>query len=134
MVVGLAQTTYGQSQIAGYWMAGEGETIIEFTEIEEGVYQGKIVWIKKLADKKGQSPKDKNNPDKSLRSRDILGLPMVERAEYEEGAWVGEIYSVKNGRTVNAKFSLLGEDTLVVKVGFRGFKRTQEWTRTELPK
>ena len=133
LVAGMS-TTYAQSEIEGYWLAGEGETIVAFEATADGTYQGKIAWIKKLANKKGQSPKDKNNPDKSLRSRDILGLPMVERLDYEDGEWTGKLYSPKNGRTVNATFMLEGEDKLIVKVRFRGFKRTQEWTRTELPK
>ena len=134
LMAAVANASYGQNEIEGYWLAGEGNTIVEFTELENGTYQGKIVWLKKTTDKKGNPFKDTKNPDKSLRNRDILGLPMVERADYENGAWKGQIYAVKNGRTVNATFTLDGDDKLKVKVSFRGFKRTQVWTKTDLPK
>ena len=133
LVVGLTQVSYGQDEIKGHWLAGEGKSIVAFTAIGDGVYQGKIAWMERSVDKKGELFKDKNNPDKSLRNREILGLPMVERLDYKDGAWTGKLYSPKNGRTVNATFTLEGEDRLKVCISFRGFKRTQYWQRTELP-
>lgn len=134
LVAGITNASYGQSKIEGHWLANEGKTIIEFTEVDNDVYQGKIVWLEKSSDDKGERFKDKKNPNKSLRNREILGLPMVERLDYENGTWTGQIYSPKNGRTVNATFTLDGEDKLKVRVSFRGFKRTQVWQKTELPK
>jgi len=130
---GISKISYSQNEIEGYWLAGEGNTIIQFVQIDIGAFQGKIVWLKEKVDKEGNSFRDEKNPDELLRSREILGLPIVERADYENDTWIGEIYSVKNGRTVNAIFRLQGDDKLEVRVNYRGFKRTQTWYKTEKP-
>lgn len=134
LLAGVSVQSYGQSEISGYWRAGESKTIVAFAEIEKEVYQGTVAWLEKPTDKKGEPHKDGKNPDKSLRNRHILGLPMVERLDYKNGSWTGQLYSPKNGKTVNATFSLEGEDKLKVKISYRGFKRTQTWYRTQLPK
>ncbi len=134
LIAGIANTSYGQNEISGYWKLGDGKTIVEFTETGEAVFQGKIAWLEEATDKKGNPFKDKKNPDRSLRNRDILGLPMVERLDYKNGAWTGKMYAPKNGRTVNVSFTQDGHDKLQVEVSFKGMKRTQVWHRTELPK
>ena len=133
-LAGFTAASFAQSNIKGYWLAGEGNTIVEISELEDGALQGKIVWMKRPVDKKGQPHKDKNNPDRSLRNRTLMGLPMIERLDYENDNWSGKMYSPKNGKTVDVSFALRGEDQLKVQVKFRGFKREQTWYRTELPK
>ncbi len=133
LMSGISKISYSQNEIEGYWLAGEGNTIVQFVQIDIGAFQGKIVWLKEKVDKEGNSFRDEKNPDELLRSREILGLPIVERADYENDTWIGKIYSVKNGRTVNAIFRLQGDDKLEVRVNYRGFKRTQTWYKTEKP-
>lgn len=80
----------------------------------------------------GTPAKDLNNPDKSLRSRQIIGLNMLSGLkksgnEYKEG----KIYDPGNGKTYNCSMKLEGN---VLKVrgsldkrGLLG--RTMDWFR-----
>ena len=96
------------------------------------VYNGKIVWLAEPTEADGTPAKDLNNPDKSLRSRQLIGLNMLSGLkevgdEYKEG----KIYDPGNGKTYNCSMKLEG-DVLKVrgsldKRGLLG--RTMDWFR-----
>ena len=98
----------------------------------DNVYNGKIVWLAEPTEADGTPAKDLNNPDKSLRSRQLIGLNMLSGLkevgdEYKEG----KIYDPGNGKTYNCSMKLEG-DVLKVrgsldKRGLLG--RTMDWFR-----
>ena len=129
----LASPGYSQDEIVGLWKPNEGSTIVEIFQKESGQYAGKVVWLEEPADKKGVPHKDKMNPDKSLRDRNLLGIEMLENLEYRDGKWNGTLYSPKKGRKVNAVLTINAGNQLDVNVSFRGFTKKLVWTRTALP-
>ncbi len=94
---------------------------------------GKIVDIEQRIDPETLLPKlDKKNKDKSLRSRAIIGLAMLEgfspKKDYYSG---GTIYSPKTGKTYNATLKLKNKNTLEVTGHAFIFSRTQTWKRVK---
>ncbi|MEO1098629.1 MAG: DUF2147 domain-containing protein [Bacteroidota bacterium] len=119
-------------QIQGYWLTGEGKTIVEIYE-DAANHNGKIVWLEKPNNRKGEPHTDKMNPDRSLRNRPIMGLNMLENLEYKDGQWHGKLYVPKKGRTVDAVLSLVNNDELQITVSLRGFTKEISWYRTQAP-
>ena len=77
---------------------------------------------------------DFRNPDPALRSRKILGMPLIwgfKKTSDPNGFEDGHIYSAENGKTYNANVSLQPDGTLRLRgyVGSPMFGETQIWTR-----
>ena len=121
----------GKPNVTGKWKLDDGSAIVEVYQ-QGNVYNGKIVWLAEPTEADGSPAKDINNPDKSLRSRQLIGLNMLSGLkevgdEYKEG----KIYDPGNGKTYNCSMKLEG-DVLKVrgsldKRGLLG--RTMDWFR-----
>ena len=68
-------TTFAQDVI-GKWKLSDGTAIVEVYQ-QGDVYNGKIVWLKNPTEADGTPAVDNNNPDESLRSRQLIGLNML---------------------------------------------------------
>ena len=123
-----------QDEILGYWMAGEGASIIEIYKDEKNAYHGKVVWLAEPTDKKGRPKVDGANQDRALRGREIIGINMLQDLLYEEPVWKGTLYVPKRGRTVNATVSLSNPDELDLEISVMGRTANRKWVRTEAPK
>ena len=121
----------GQDEITGTWLTQQQNSKVEIYKNGTG-YFGKIVWLERPTDKNGKPVTDRNNPDKSLKGRPIMGLDMLQDLQYQEGKWVGKIYSPKRGLTLDAELIVEGGDRLKVSVSRWGFTREQLWTRDSL--
>ena len=121
----------GKPNVTGKWKLDDGSAIVEVYQ-QGNVYNGKIVWLAEPTEADGTPATDLNNPDKSLRSRQLIGLNMLSGLkevgdEYKEG----KIYDPGNGKTYNCSMKLEG-DVLKVrgsldKRGLLG--RTMDWFR-----
>lgn len=119
--------------ILGKWKLDDGTAIVEI--IRNGnVYDGKIVWLEELTDKNGAPVRDDKNPDKSLRSRELMGLKMlIGLKDLGEEYGQGQIYDPGNGKTYHCSMKVQG-DVLKVrgsldKKGLLG--RTMDWFRVQ---
>ena len=74
---------------------------------------------------------DINNQDQALRSRPILGLPLLQGfAPTGPDSWGGgTIYDPEGGKTYNSKMRLDGADRIEVSGCVLFFCRGQTWTR-----
>ena len=123
---------YAQDVI-GKWKLEDGTAIVEVYKSGE-VFNGKIVWLQNPTEADGSPAVDSNNPDKALRSRQLIGLNMLSNlkkdgAEYNNG----KIYDPGNGKTYNCSMKVEG-DVLHVrgsldKKGLLG--RTMDWFRVK---
>ena len=120
-----------QDAITGIWLTQEKNSKVEIYE-QGGKYFGKIVWMERETNRKGEPITDVNNPDRSLRSRPILGINMLEELVYTDEKWEGTLYAPKKGRTVDASLELMGEDELLLTVSIMGYTRNQTWVRSEV--
>lgn len=120
--------------IEGFWLTEDGNSIIEVYRTDSDALHGRLVWVDESRNKKGTPIVDKNNPDKSLRERPLVGIDMLNDLVEGSGKWKGKIYAPKRGKTLDAELDLVSEDQLKVTVSFRGFSKDQHWTRTDFPK
>ena len=139
-LLGLAAPAFadGPDGVLGVWVTADGKARVEITKHGD-VYDGSIVWLKEPlypADDKtapGQPKVDRNNPDKTLQSRPIIGLPLVQGFKYDgDNVWAdGTIYDPDNGKLYSCKMTLTMDGSLRVRgyVGISLFGRTEIWTR-----
>ncbi|TSD66321.1 DUF2147 domain-containing protein [Inquilinus sp. KBS0705] len=87
-------------------------------------YFGKSIWV--------ASPRqDTENPDPSLRSRQVLGIDLLRNFIYEdEGYTQGKVYDPESGKTYDCKMKLNG-DYLKIRgyIGLSLFGRTEVFKR-----
>lgn len=125
-----AQTKEGA--IAGRWESDEKDVRMEFFK-DGGQYKARLLWGNKVVEADGKtSKKDTQNPDKNLRSRDILGAVTLNglkwdgKSEYADG----KIYDPPSGKTYTCK-AWLENDKLHLR-GYLGFSllgKTVVWHR-----
>ncbi|MEO1255485.1 MAG: DUF2147 domain-containing protein [Bacteroidota bacterium] len=132
-LVNIQFTAFSQDQIKGHWLPEEGKSVIEIYNKDSQILNGKIAWMETPLNKEGEPHRDRQNPNKALQDRPLLGLDMLYDLIYKNEKWRGKLYAPKRGKTVDVVVSLVNEDKLKLTVSFRGFTRNQYWTRTELP-
>lgn len=131
MVFALAAAS--AQDVIGKWKLEDGSAIVEVYQ-EGNVYNGKIVWLKNPTEADGTPAVDSNNPDKSLRKRQILGLNMLHGLKKDGEKYAGgKIYDPGNGKTYNCSMKVEG-DVLRVRgsldaKGLLG--RTMDWFRVK---
>jgi uncharacterized protein (DUF2147 family) len=93
---------------------------------------GYIVWMKEVADAKGQPMRDRLNPDPAKRARLLLGHQFILGLKpTAEARFAGEIYNAEDGRTYGVTIWRETPDRLKVKGCLLGmFCSTQSWVRT----
>lgn len=133
-LTGIAQNA---DKIVGIWWNDEKTTKIEVKKVE-GKYIGTIVYMIPEKYENGQPPKDKNNPDESLKNRSLVGLQILSGFVYDTNKkeWKsGTIYDPKSGNTYDCYAWLDHDDLLKLKgfvAGIRLLGKSSEWYRTTL--
>lgn len=117
--------------VVGKWKLDDGSAIVEVYRQGDS-YNGKIVWLKNPTEPDGTPAVDTNNPDPSLRKRQIIGLNMLSGLKKADGEYSGgKIYDPNNGKTYNCSMKVEG-DVLKVRGSLdkRGLiGRTMDWYR-----
>ena len=119
--------------VIGKWKLEDGTAIVEVYKSGDA-FKGKIVWLANPTEADGSPAVDKNNPDKSLRSRKLIGLNMLRGLKANGGEYAGgKIYDPGNGKTYNCSMKVEGKVLKVRgsldKKGLIG--RTMDWFRVE---
>src|SRR4029079_9887132 len=124
-----------QDAIVGKWESEEKNLIVEVYK-EHGAFKAKILWFYDEDDTTTpiEERLDIKNPDKSLRSRKIVGLDVLSGLIYnpKQGRWIsGNTYDSSSGRTWSATVWLTGTNTLYVRgyYIFRFIGKTLTFTR-----
>lgn len=119
--------------VIGKWKLEDGSAIVEVYK-QGDVFNGKIVWLENPTEDDGTPAVDNNNPDPKLRSRQLIGLNMLNNLKKNGGEYSGgSIYDPGNGKTYNCSMKVEG-DVLHVrgsldKRGLLG--RTMDWFRVK---
>ena len=127
----LAASAAFAQDVIGKWKLKNGSAIVEVYQSGD-TYNGKIVWLQKPTEADGTPSKDKNNPDPSLRQRQLIGLNMLSGLKKNGNEYTGgKIYDPADGKTYNCSMKVEG-DILKVrgsidKKGLIG--RTMDWFR-----
>jgi uncharacterized protein (DUF2147 family) len=127
---------YSQAdRVVGIWLTEEKNSQVEIYKTPAGTYEGKIVWLNEPLDENRRPKTDKENPDRSLRSKPLLGLVLLKDFNYNARAneWKdGTIYDPDNGKTYSAYMWFDDNNTLKIKgfvMGMRFMGRSTTWTR-----
>ena len=131
-ILSLGVPAWGEG-VVGTWATDGDKSHVEIAPC--GLkFCGIIVWLKEPLDDDGKLRRDDNNPNKFLRDRSIVGLPLLANfvASTEGNAWEdGTIYILEDGKTYSCTLTLLDTETLKVRgyVGLPMFGKTQNWNR-----
>ena len=117
----------------GEWVTEGGKARVRIAPCaaEPARLCGTITWSYRPAGVPEGPLLDRRNQDPALRSRPIVGLPLLEGlAPTGQGSWGGgTIYDPEGGKTYKARLSLKGPDTLEVEGCILFFCRGQDWAR-----
>lgn len=129
MLVVISNQAFSQKDIIGNWLTASRDAKVQIYE-KDGKYFGKIIWVE--LKNPNDIPKDKKNPDESLRNRNIVGMNILTNFIYDgDNEWTdGEIYDPNNGKTYSCNIKLKG-NKLEIRgyVGISLFGRTEVWER-----
>lgn len=124
-------TTYSFAQykgdaIIGEWMSSKKDTKFEIFK-KDNKYYGKIIWGT------GSETKDVKNPDPKLRTREVIGLVMLNDFAFDGNeTWLnGTIYDPREGKSYSCKITLKSPNQINVRgyIGISLFGRTETWTK-----
>ena len=138
-VIFMAPFTFGQKSaddILGVWMNEDQDAHIEIFKRGDKYY-GKLVWLKFPIDEETGKPKtDKNNPDKSLKTRPTLGLEILTDFVFDgDDCWEdGDIYDPKKGKTYSCYMKFNDDGKLKIRgyIGVSLLGRTTYWTNVKI--
>ena len=133
LAIPFATAVAAEPSALGEWVTegGKARVRIEPCGGEPAKLCGAIAWSYRPEDAAPGPLVDVNNQDPALRSRPIVGLPLLQgMAPDGPGAWAGgTIYDPEGGRTYRSKMRLAGPDRLEVDGCVLFVCRGQIWTR-----
>ncbi len=145
LLVALAPATSAQtSPVMGTWLSASGVAQVRIEPCPDPANGPLCGFIVGLINPKGpngvavapEAATDYRNENPALRSRKVLGMPLIwgfkktADANAFEG---GQIYNGENGKTYSANITLQPDGTLRLRgyVGSPMFGETQVWTRVK---
>ena len=112
--------------IAGRWLTADGGAVVAIGDCG-GTICGRVVKVIK-GPPAGRPWVDALNPDSKLKSRPLVGLPILTGMSASGDGWKGQIYDPKTGKTYRAVFARDGAN-LKVQGCIAIFCQTMIWTR-----
>jgi uncharacterized protein (DUF2147 family) len=132
-VLGLNAVALAQADpIEGVWLNQEKDAKIQIYKARDGLFYGKIIWLKEPMEN-GIAKLDKKNPKDERKKQPILGLLILKQFEKDGNTYDdGTVYDPTNGKTYDATITYKGK-TLALRgyVGISLFGRTTTWQRTQ---
>lgn len=133
-----------ENAIVGRWLIASRDAVIDIHPAGDnsGEYHGSIAWLldktykpEDGAHRAGLPLLDDRNPDPALRSRPLIGLPMLTGLKFDgRDHWLdGRVYSSNDGRTYTVQVSLADTEHLKLR-GYFGIPLlglTSVWTRVQ---
>ena len=112
--------------VQGLWLTDDHKGLVQI-----GPCGGSLCGtIARVADTSGNAPKtDIHNPDARLRSRPILGLPVLSGFVSAGSYWKGRAYDPKSGKTYRSTLELNPDGSLKVSGCILFICESQRWTR-----
>ena len=110
--------------INGRWITDDGSAIVTVAPCG-GQTCGRITTVLKEAP--GAPKVDAGNPDPALRTRPIVGLPILTSFVDKGDDWRGRIYDPRNGKTYKSIVRRNADGTLKVQGCIAFFCQTQTW-------
>ena len=127
----ITKKSFPQSEIIGIWLTQDKEAKVQIFQNGSHCF-GKIIWLKKPIDDKGNPVLDRNNPKDELKKRQFMNLVILNGFTYKDKEWIGgTMYDPTDGGTYDCKMWFENRDTLKVR-GYLGFLyETESWSRVK---
>lgn len=126
----LASPAIAADPVEGEWLTqgGSGKVRIAPCAGRPDRLCGLITW---LSDPNTAKARDTNNPEARLRTRPLIGLPMIrDFRKAAAGRWTGgKIYDPGSGKTYDSKISINPNGTLKVEGCILVVCQAQTWRR-----
>lgn len=113
--------------INGRWVTEEGDAVVLIRGCGN-VTCGTIAQFL-VPPPDGADQRDINNPDPQLRSRKLLGMPILTEFRRDDDLWRGRIYDPKSGRSYRSVIRRTGPNTIEVHGCIGPFCQSQTWKR-----
>lgn len=130
LLLAAATPAFAADPVEGAWLteSGSGKVTIAPCPGQANRMCGRISWLKDPAE---QTAMDEHNPDPALRTRTVLGMPMLWNFKPAgPGKWTGgRIYDPKAGKTYDSKISISANGTLKVDGCILVVCQAQTWKR-----
>lgn len=130
-----ARAQGSSSAIAGRWATQGFGSLVEFRPCAGNAQTmcGRILWLWEPNDAQGRPRVDSHNPDRSRRSRSLIGVEIVRGLrETAPGVWSeGEVYNPDDGRTYTGAIRLRNGALTLRGCALNVFCQNQTWRRPE---
>jgi len=120
----LAGSAHAAQPITGRWLTADGSAVVAVGPCGT-VTCGRIATVLKA--EPGSPQVDANNPDAALRTRPIVGMPILTGFADTGKDWRGKIYDPRNGKTYKSIVTRAADGTLKVQGCIAFFCQTQVW-------
>lgn len=114
--------------IAGRFVTPDGAAVVTVGPCG-GAVCGRLSGVLKI--EPGRSPLDVNNSDPALRTRPMMGLPILIGLVDKGKDWRGQIYDPRNGKTYKSIVSRNADGSLNVQGCVAFFCQTQVWPKAK---
>ncbi|MFA5988334.1 MAG: DUF2147 domain-containing protein [Sphingomonas sp.] len=115
---------HAATPITGQWLTLEEKAIVTIAPCGKLVCGHISKILKPRPDNRGV---DYNNPNPALRTRPVVGLPVLLNFSDSGKDWRGRVYSPEEGREYRSILARLPDGTLQVKGCIAFFCQTQVW-------
>lgn len=123
------------ADISGRWATQGFGSIVEFRPCTgaEATMCGRILWLWEANDTSGRPRRDTHNPDRSLRTRSLIGIELVRGLrQTAQGVWSdGELYNPDDGRTYTGAIRVRHGALELRGCALGVFCQTQTWRRPD---
>jgi len=113
--------------VTGRWVTAERDAVILIAPCGKALCGTIDRFL--VAPPQGADQRDVNNPDARLRTRRLLGLPILSGFAEEKDLWRGRIYDPKSGKSYRSVIRRKGPSVLEVKGCIGPLCQTQVWRR-----
>lgn len=129
-------STAQKEAVEKVWYNAEKTSKIQIYKAVDGLFYGKIIWIKVPNDKNGKPKLDVNNKDEKLRSQPVMGMLIIKKFkkgssanEFEDGT----VYDPISGKTYCGTLTVNGKELKLrgFICGFSFLGRSSIWTVAE---
>jgi uncharacterized protein (DUF2147 family) len=125
-IAGLAVAAHAAVSINGRWTTKEKDAVITISQCGSTVCGTISKYLKTPPN--GVDQKDVNNPDKTKRSRKLLGSAILYGLKEDGDKWRGTIYDPRNGKSYRSVVYLQKNGNLNVQGCLGPICQSQLWT------